>query len=45
MLSKCIRHPMKNLHYFKEKEEHQVPLQMPLSFDSPSASSIHRCNP
>lgn len=41
MLSKCITHPVKDLHYFKEKEDYQVPLQMPLSFDSPSASSMH----
>lgn len=45
MLSKCITHSVKDRHYFKEKEDHQVPLQMPLSSDNPSASSIHRCYP
>lgn len=36
---------MKDLQYFREKEDHQVPLQVPLSSDNPSASSIHRCYP
>lgn len=42
MLSKCITHSVKYLYYFKEKGDHQVPLQKPLGSDSPSASTIHK---